>query len=159
MTKVVTEKWYGLYTFKNNERAELFCNLVEDNFAEHVYPHVHKIMFPTENTDLTDIMYELLAHNPTWYAKNDIHHRLWILSIARFIYKVYGGLTFSTLDKKYFYLNKITVITQEVNQIITSNIAKNFLGKVCGCALLGVCVYKYMVPLTTNLTTLLTHLM
>ena len=154
-----TEKWYGFYTFKNSERAELFRDLVEDNFVEHVYPHVHKIMFPTENTDLTDIMYELLAHNPNWYAKNDIHHRLWILGIARFIYKVYGGLAFSTLDKKYFYLNKITVITQEVNQIITSNIAKNFLGKICGCALLGVCVYKYMVPLTTNLTNLLTHLM
>jgi hypothetical protein len=158
MNRVVTDKWYGFYTFKNKERARSFHILVEDNFAEHVYPHVHKIIFPTENADLTDVMYELLANNPTWYAKNVIHHRLWILSIARFIYKVHGGLTFSTLDKKYFYLNKITVITQEVDQIITSNIAKEFLGKVCGCALLGVCVYKYMVPLMINITNLLTHL-
>jgi hypothetical protein len=155
---VVTNKWYGFYTFKNKERARSFHALVEDNFAEHVYPHVHKIIFPTENADLTDVMYALLANNPTWYTKNVIHHRLWILSIARFIYKVHGGLTFSSLDKKNFYLNKITVITQEVDQIITSNIAKEFIGKVCGCALLGVCMYKYMVPLTINITNLLTHL-
>jgi hypothetical protein len=154
--RVVTDKWYGFYTFKNKERKKSFCTLVEDNFAEHVYPHVYKIICPTN--DLTDVMYELLANNPTWYAKNVIHHRLWILSIARFIYKVNGGLTFSTLDKKYFYVNKITAITQEVDQIITSNIAKEFLGKVCGCALLGVCVYKYMVPLTKNITNLITHL-
>ena len=157
-SRVVTNKWYGFYTFKNKERARSFHALVEDNFAEHVYPHVHKIIFPTENADLTDVMYALLANNPTWYTKNVIHHRLWILSIARFIYKVHGGLTFSSLDKKYFYLNKITVITQEVDQIITSNIAKEFIGKVCGCALLGVCMYKYMVPLTINITNLLTHL-
>ena len=153
-SRVVTNKWYGFYTFKNKERARSFHALVEDNFAEHVYPHVHKIIFPSENADLTDVMYALLANNPTWYTKNVIHHRLWILSIARFIYKVHGGLTFSSLDKKYFYLNKITVITQEVDQIITSIIAKEFIGKVCGCALLGVCMYKYMVPLTINITNL-----
>jgi hypothetical protein len=111
---IVTTKWYGFHTFKNKERETLFCDLIENNFAEHVYPHVYKIMFPTENTDLTDLMYELLANNPTWHTKNVIHHRLWILSIARFVYKVHGELKFSDLNKKYFYLNKITVIAQEV---------------------------------------------
>jgi hypothetical protein len=154
----VTTKWHGFYTFRNKEREALFCDIVENNFAEHVYLHVYKIMFPTENTDLTDLMYELLANNPTWYTKNVIHHRLWILSIARFIYKVHGGLKFSSLNKKYFYLNKITVIAQEVDRVITSNIAKDFLAKICGCALLGVCVYKYTVPLMENITTLLMDL-
>jgi hypothetical protein len=59
-SRVVTNKWYGFYTFKNKERARSFHALVEDNFAEHVYPHVHKIIFPSENADLTDVMYALL---------------------------------------------------------------------------------------------------
>ena len=154
----VTAKWYGFYTFKNKERKALFCSIVENNFAEHVYPHVHKIIFPTKDADLTDVMYDLLANNPTWYTKNVLHHRLWVLSIARFIYKVCGELAFSDLNKKYFYLNKITDIARDVDWIITSNIAKDFLAKICGCALLGVCVYKYTVPLMGHITTLLTHL-
>jgi hypothetical protein len=129
---LVTADWYGFYTFKNNERETLFQDIVENNFAEHVYPHVHKVIFPTENTDLTDIMYELLVNNPTWYMKNVVHHRLWILSIARFICQVRGGLKFSDVNKKHFYLDKITVITQEVDRVITGKLQNNFLLKFVG---------------------------
>jgi hypothetical protein len=155
---LVTADWYGFHTFKNNEREALFQDIVDNNFAEHVYPHVYKIIFPTEDIDLTDLMYTLVATNPTWYTKNVLNHRLWILSIARLVCKVRGGLKFSDVNKKHFYLDKITVITREVDRVITSNIAKDVLAKVCGCALLGVCLYKYTSSLARNITDLLTHL-
>jgi hypothetical protein len=153
-----TADWYGFYTFKNSERKEVFQDIVGTNFAEHVYPHVYKIIFPSEDVDLTDIMYTLVATNPTWYTKNTLHHRLWILGIAHFVCKVRGRLEFSDVNKKYFYCNKISVITQEVDRIITGNIAKDFLAKFCGCALLGVCVYKYTSFLMRNITDLLLRL-
>jgi hypothetical protein len=155
---LVTTDWYGFYTFKNSERKAVFQDIVVTNFAEHVYPHVYKIIFPTEDVDLTDIMYTLVATNPTWYTKNTLHNRLWILGIAHFIYKVRGQLEFSDVNKKHFYWDKISVITQEVDRIITGNIAKDFLAKVCGCALLGVCLYKYTSSLMRNITDLLTRL-
>ena len=155
---LLTTKWYGFHIFKNDERETLFQDIVDNNFAEHVYPHVYKVIFPTEDTDLTDIMYELVANNPTWHMKNVVHHRLWIISIARFICQVRGGLKFSDVNKKHFYLDKITVITQEVDQVIMGNIPKQVLAKVCGCALLGVCLYKYTFPLVINITDLLTYL-
>jgi hypothetical protein len=156
---LLTTSWYGFHTFKNNERETLFEDIVDNILAEHVYPHVHRILFPTEDNDLTDVMYKLLVNNCDWHMKNIVHHRLWILSIARFICRVRGGLEFSDVNKKYFYLDKITVITQEVEQVIMGNIAKQFLAKVCGCALLGVCLYKYMPPLVGNITNLLVHLL
>ena len=155
---LVTADWYGFYTFKNSEREDVFQDIVDTNFVEHVYPHVHRIIFPTEDVDLTDLMYTLVATNPTWYTKNALHHRLWLLGIAHFIYKVRGQLEFSDVNKKYFYWDKITVITQEVDRIISANIAKDFLAKVCGCALLGVCVYKYTSYLIGNITDLLLRL-
>jgi hypothetical protein len=154
---LLTTSWYGFHTFKNNEREMLFEDMVDNNLAEHVYPHIHNILFPTEDNDLTDIMYELV--DSTWHMKNAVHHRLWILSTARLVCRVCGGLNFSDVNKKYFYLDKITVITREVEQVIVGNIAKRFLAKVCGCALLGVCLYKYTSPLVGNITDSLLHLL
>jgi hypothetical protein len=71
---------------------------------------------------------------------------------------VRGRLEFSDVNKKYFYWDKISVITQEVDRVITGNIAKDILAKVCGCALLGVCLYKYTSSLMRNITDLLTRL-
>jgi hypothetical protein len=154
MSCLVTTHWCGFHKFTTEESKIIFEDTVNKYVAERVYPHVHKIIFPTPNADLTDIMYHTL--DVDWCAKS-IHHRLWVLAIARLICKVHGGggLIFSDLHKKYFYLDKITTITQEVDWDIRTSIAKQFLAKSAGYAMLGVCVYKYATPLLVSILDLL----
>jgi hypothetical protein len=75
------------------------------------------------------------------YFKSFDHH-IWILAVSYTICKIYGGLTFSDVNKKYFHLDKITGITKEVLFEIRSRIAKQSLIWCGVCITLGVCVYK-----------------
>jgi hypothetical protein len=54
---------------------------------------------------------------------------VWILSIGYSLFKKYGVLTFSTLNKKYFYLDKINIITRAVINELRANIARDALIK------------------------------
>jgi hypothetical protein len=61
------------------------------------------------------------------YLKKSINHRLFIVAVGYWLYKVYGRIDFTGVNKKFFFLNKITEITQELVNEIRAFVAKDVL--------------------------------
>jgi hypothetical protein len=72
----------------------------------------------------------------------NLKRRVWILSIGYSLFKKYGVLTFLTLNKKYFYLDKINIITRAVINELRANIARDALIKTSLFIGFAVCCYK-----------------
>jgi hypothetical protein len=135
-----TDKWYGFHTFKNETIRETFENKIDEYIKEKIYPQVHRYIFEPDNRDLTSVMYYFVQAND-WCLKS-MHTRLWTLAVGYLICKLQGCLEFSDMNKKYFYLDKITSIAQEVEWAIRSHIAKDFLIRCAGYMTMTYCIYK-----------------
>ena len=70
---------------------------------------------------LCDLMYVLTCDDSYF---TDMRRHFWILAVGYTMITIYGHIDFSCLEYKYFYLEKITQIRNEVCNHIQGVIAK-----------------------------------
>jgi hypothetical protein len=128
-----TRRWWGYHDLEQN-------SYVTDRYfrwiKKAVYKNEHNLT-PYLGGEVVDLMIPIITDDR--YCNKDLNHQLYVLAVAFILHKQ-NKLLFSTLTRKYLYMDKITKITVCVVNTIKDGIAKNTL-----CAMGGVCLVALLI--------------
>ena len=98
-------------------------SIIKEKFNDEITKYLGLYSKQTE-IDFCDLMYVLVCDKS--YFTN-MQRRIWILCVGYYLITIYGHLDFSCEEYKYYYLEKITDIRNEVCFHIQGAIVKEFL--------------------------------
>jgi hypothetical protein len=136
-----TRRWYGHHHLEQD-------SYITDKYFQWVNRMVYKIKDQLTKIlskycadNIVDLMWVLIIDDE--YCNKDLDHQLYVLAIA-FVLHVENKLLFSTLKRKYLYMDKVTQITRSVINTVKDDIAKNTLCAMGGVCVMGILAYKYL---------------
>ena len=137
-----TLHWYGYHHLEQD-------SYVTDRYFQWInrtlYKNEHalsKLLTDKNINNVVDLMLVIILDDE--YCNKDLDHQLYVLAVA-FILHRQNKLLFSTLERKYLYMDKVTQITLSVINVVKDGIAKNTLCIMGGVCVMGLLAYKYMV--------------
>jgi hypothetical protein len=97
-----TEHWHGYYTFYHNTVLyKEFLSRV-DHMVGFFSTDIYKLLNEAKaKSGLVDLMY-LLTIDDT-YLKKSINHCLFVVAVGYWLYKAYGRIEFTEVNKKFFF--------------------------------------------------------
>ena len=137
-----TRQWYGYHHLERD-------SYVTDKYFQRVNRMLYKnkdkltkVLSNKSADDIVDLMWIIIIDDK--YCNKDLDHQLYVLAVAFILHK-YNKLLFSTLKRKYLYMDKVTQITLSVINTLKDGIAKNTLCAMGGVCIVGLLMYKYIV--------------
>jgi hypothetical protein len=118
--------WYGYdIFFKSDLIKKQFFGII--NVIKTT--HAQQINNVIENKPVLDVMYFMLDNE---YYKKSYYHRVYILTVASMLFEE-KRLYFSTTERKYTYMGKISKISREViSELECRNRRKTIFNLACG---------------------------
>ena len=133
-----TRSWYGYHRLEKD-------SVIADTFFENIYTYMQTVNNKVSivlrgHKDLVDLMLVVLDGS---YGLQDKKHRIYVLALAKILHDQ-NSLLFSSAERKYLYMDKITAVTlAELDTLKTELVHSTLTLLVSGVALVGFFCYKY----------------
>ena len=132
-----TRSWYGYHRLEKD-------SVITDTFFENIYTYMQTVnnvsLVLHGHKDLVDLMLVVLEGA---YGLPDKKHHIYVLALAKILHDQ-NSLLFSSAERKYLYMDKITAVTlAELDALKTELVHSTLTLLVSGVALVGFFCYKY----------------
>ena len=133
-----TRSWYGYHRLEKD-------SVISDTFFKNIYTYTRRVNNKVSivlqgHKDLVDLMLVVLDGS---YGLQGKKHRIYVLALAKILHDR-NSLLFSSAERKYLYMDKITAVTlAEIDALKTELAHSTLTLLVSGVALVGFFCYKY----------------